>query len=71
VVAFIKIRDSGRVTIPVALRKQAGLVKGTLVNVTFERGKIFITPEWSLTPAEAKKVRRGMKNIKEGHFKLA
>ena len=39
-----KIQNKGQVTIPTAVRRQAGLSKGDLVNFTFQRGKIVITP---------------------------
>jgi AbrB family looped-hinge helix DNA binding protein len=40
-----KIRNKGQVTIPTAVRRQAGLSKGDLVNFAFQRGKIVITPK--------------------------
>jgi AbrB family looped-hinge helix DNA binding protein len=39
-----KIQNKGQVTIPTAVRRQAGLSKGDLVNFAFQRGKIIITP---------------------------
>jgi len=39
-----KIQNKGQVTIPTAVRRQAGLAKGDLVNFAFQRGKIVITP---------------------------
>ena len=39
-----KIQNKGQVTIPTAVRRQAGLSKGDLVNFAFQRGKIVITP---------------------------
>src|SRR5438552_18408267 len=39
-----KIQNKGQVTIPTAVRRQAGLSKGDLVNFVFRRGKIVITP---------------------------
>ena len=39
-----KIQHKGQVTIPTSVRRQAGLSKGDLVNFTFQRGKIVITP---------------------------
>jgi AbrB family looped-hinge helix DNA binding protein len=39
-----KIQNKGQVTIPTAVRSQAGLSKGDLVNFAFQRGKIIITP---------------------------
>src|SRR5438552_17877947 len=40
-----KIQNKGQVTIPTAVRRQAGLSKGDLVNFAFQRGKIVITPQ--------------------------
>ena len=40
-----KIQNKGQVTIPTSVRRQAGLSKGDLVNFTFQRGKIVITPK--------------------------
>jgi AbrB family looped-hinge helix DNA binding protein len=39
-----KIQNKGQVTIPTAVRRQAGLNKGDLVNFAFKQGKIVITP---------------------------
>src|SRR5437016_8373143 len=39
-----KIQNKGQVTIPTAVRRQAGLSKGDLVNFAFQRGRIVITP---------------------------
>jgi AbrB family looped-hinge helix DNA binding protein len=40
-----KIQHKGQVTIPTLLRNQAGLSKGDLVEFSFLRGKIVITPK--------------------------
>jgi AbrB family looped-hinge helix DNA binding protein len=39
-----KIQHKGQVTIPTQVREQAGLSKGDLVEFSFHRGKIVITP---------------------------
>ena len=39
-------------------------------NGVLVKPKRLVDPDDVLTPAEAKKVRRGMKQIKEGRFKL-
>jgi AbrB family looped-hinge helix DNA binding protein len=39
-----RIQHRGQVTIPTSVRRQAGLGKGDLVNFSFQRGKIVITP---------------------------
>ena len=43
--ATARIQHKGQVTIPTRLRAQAGLSKGDLVEFTFQRGKIVITPK--------------------------
>jgi AbrB family looped-hinge helix DNA binding protein len=40
-----RIQDKGQVTIPTGVRRQAGLSKGDLVEFTYQRGKIVITPK--------------------------
>ena len=40
-----RIQHKGQVTIPTAVRRQAGLTKGDLVDFAFERGKIVMTPK--------------------------
>lgn len=40
-----RIQQKGQVTIPTRLRDQAGLSKGDLVEFSFQRGKIVITPK--------------------------
>src|ERR1022692_4498516 len=40
-----KIQHKGQVTIPTHVREQAGLSKGDLLEFSFERGKIVITPK--------------------------
>ena len=40
-----KIQEKGQVTIPTRVRHQAGLSKGDLVEFSFYRGKIVITPK--------------------------
>jgi AbrB family looped-hinge helix DNA binding protein len=42
--ATAKIQQKGKVTIPTSVRRLAGLSKGDLVNIAFQRGKIIITP---------------------------
>ncbi|MGA2136773.1 MAG: AbrB/MazE/SpoVT family DNA-binding domain-containing protein [Bryobacteraceae bacterium] len=43
--ATARIQHKGQVTIPTAVRRQAGLQQGDLVKFTFHRGKIVITPK--------------------------
>ena len=40
-----KIQHKGQVTIPTRVREQAGLSKGDLVEFSYQRGKIVITPK--------------------------
>lgn len=40
-----RIQNKGQVTIPTRVREQAGLTKGDLVEFSFQRGKIVITPK--------------------------
>jgi AbrB family looped-hinge helix DNA binding protein len=40
-----RIQHKGQVTIPTRVREQAGLSKGDLVEFSFQRGKIVITPK--------------------------
>ena len=42
--ATAKIQQKGKLTIPTSVRRLAGLSKGDLVNIAFQRGKIIITP---------------------------
>jgi AbrB family looped-hinge helix DNA binding protein len=43
--SIAKIQHKGQVTIPTRLRNKAGLAKGDLVEFSFQRGKIVITPK--------------------------
>jgi AbrB family looped-hinge helix DNA binding protein len=40
-----KIQHKGQVTIPTRVREQAGLNKGDVVEFSYQRGKIVITPK--------------------------
>jgi AbrB family looped-hinge helix DNA binding protein len=40
-----RIQHKGQVTIPTRIREQAGLAKGDLVEFSYQRGKIVITPK--------------------------
>jgi len=48
-----RIQSRGQVTIPTAVRRRAGLAKGDLVNFTFLRGKIVMTPKLALDDTAA------------------
>ena len=42
---LVKVLQKGQVTIPTRLRAQAGIVEGDMVEATFHRGKIILTPK--------------------------
>jgi len=43
--ALVKVQHKGQVTIPSRLRNQAGIAEGDLVEASFQRGKIVLTPK--------------------------
>lgn len=43
--ALVKVQHKGQVTIPSRLRHQAGIAAGDLVEASFQRGKIVLTPK--------------------------
>ncbi len=43
--ALVKVQHNGQVTIPSRLRSQAGIVEGDLVEASFQRGRIVLTPK--------------------------
>lgn len=42
---LVKVQQKGQVTIPSRLREQAGIVEGDIVEATFQRGHIVLTPK--------------------------
>ena len=64
------------IVVPQHVRRKAGIKAGEPVDFIASARSITIKPKRvvdaddMLTPAEAKKVRHGMKQIKEGRFKL-
>jgi AbrB family looped-hinge helix DNA binding protein len=42
---IIRVQDNGQVTIPNHIRNKAGLTKGDLMEASFERGRIVLTPK--------------------------
>jgi len=42
---LVKIQNKGQVTIPSRLRQQAGIAEGDMVEATFHRGNIILTPK--------------------------
>jgi AbrB family looped-hinge helix DNA binding protein len=71
-----RVGQRRQVVIPREIAKTLNLHEGDVVafrkqaNGVFMKPKRLVDPEDMLTPAEAKKVRHGMKQIKEGRFKL-
>jgi AbrB family looped-hinge helix DNA binding protein len=75
-----KIQNKGQVTIPTAVRRQAGLSKGDLVNFAFKRGQIVITPTLVIdrskfptaddeyTPAQRKVIDAKLAKAEKGPF---
>ena len=65
-----------QVVIPREIAESLRMRAGDFLAITETDNGVFIKPKRivdrddTLTPAEAKKVRRGMKQIKEGRFKL-
>ena len=43
--SIVKVKTKGQVTIPTALRRQAGLNIGDLLEAKIERGSIVLTPQ--------------------------
>src|ERR1700693_4767454 len=78
-----KIQNKGQVTIPTAVRRQAGLTKGDLVNFAFQRGRIVMTPKLVIdrsrfptadddyTPAQppaiAPRLKKSLEDVRRGH----
>ena len=79
---IVKIHCKGQMTLPTRMRSLAGIVEGDLVQATFQRGKIVITPtviidrskfptsDDEYTPAERRAIDRGiaqsLKEYKQG-----
>ena len=42
---LIKVQNKGQVTIPRQLRQQAGIAEGDIVEATYQRGHIVLTPK--------------------------
>jgi AbrB family looped-hinge helix DNA binding protein len=71
-----RVGQRRQVVIPREIAKTLNLHEGDFVafskqaNGVFMKPKRLVDPEDVLTPAEAKKVRHGMKHVKEGRLKL-
>ena len=79
---LVKVQHKGQVTIPTRLRTQAGIVEGDLVEATFHRGKIILTPKLVIdraqfpnadeeyTPAQRRvidaRLAEGLEDVKKG-----
>jgi AbrB family looped-hinge helix DNA binding protein len=42
---LVKVQHKGQVTIPSRLRRQAGIAEGDIVEASFQRGQIVLTPK--------------------------
>ena len=42
---LVKVQHKGQVTIPSRLRQQAGIAEGDIVEASFQRGQIVLTPK--------------------------
>ncbi len=42
---LVRVQHKGQVTIPTRLRRQAGISEGHLIEASFRRGKIILTPK--------------------------
>src|SRR5438874_12718473 len=71
---LIKVQNKGQVTIPNRIRSKAGLTKGDLVEATFERGKIVLTPraivdpDDVLTPKEGALLKKAEREMRQGKY---
>jgi AbrB family looped-hinge helix DNA binding protein len=79
---IVRVQHKGQVTIPTRLRTQAGIAEGDLVEATFHRGKIVLTPKLVIdrsqfpsaddeyTPAQRRiidaQLAKGFEDIKKG-----
>jgi AbrB family looped-hinge helix DNA binding protein len=72
-----RVGQRRQVVIPREILETLNIREGDFVAFTQQTGGVLIKAkrlvddDTVLTPQEAKMVRRGMKNIKEGRFKLA
>lgn len=45
---LVKVQHRGQVTIPTHLRSKAGIAEGDMVEASFQRGKIILTPKLAI-----------------------
>ena len=50
---LIRVSRRGRITVPVAVRRAAGIEEGDLVTVTIERDSIVLTPKQLVDKSQA------------------
>jgi bifunctional DNA-binding transcriptional regulator/antitoxin component of YhaV-PrlF toxin-antitoxin module len=71
-----RVGQHRELVLPRAILKTLNLQEGDVVAFAEQKNGVLIKPKRTLNPddtlsaAEAKKVRQGMKQIKEGRFKL-
>jgi AbrB family looped-hinge helix DNA binding protein len=59
---IVKVKTKGQVTLPTAIREQAGLNVGDLLEAKVERGKITLTPKTLID----RRLAEGLEDIKKG-----
>ena len=62
--SIIKVKTKGQVTLPTAIREQAGLNVGDLLEAKIERGRITLTPKTLVDL----RLAEGLKDIEEGRI---
>ena len=60
--SIVKVKTKGQVTLPTAIREQAGLNIGDLLEAKIERGKITLTPKTLI----GRRLAEGLKDIEAG-----
>ena len=60
--SLVKVKTNGQVTIPTALRRQAGLAVGDVLEAKMERGKITLTPQKLVD----RHIQEGLDDIRAG-----
>ncbi len=60
--SIVKVKTKGQVTLPTAIREQAGLNIGDLLEAKIERGKITLTPKTLID----RRLAEGLKDIETG-----
>ena len=62
----VKIQTRGTITIPTDMRNKAQLNAGDLVDVSFERGGVFIKPVTRIDKTLQESLRKALKDLKTG-----